>query len=169
MASILKTDKIEGVTASGTVQMPAGTTVQLVNMNGNAQSSSNTTSSSFVEIDTDFRTSITPKFSNSKIMIFCIIGLRLYNNGSNDAQGYYQLYDVTGGSAVSGTQSSLRHYDYNGSGYYEASPVPFNVLMDSWGTTAKTFTYQLKLTTGTGIGTNDDNNSTSMTIMEIAQ
>ena len=30
MASILKTDKIEGVTASGTVAMPSGSVVQVV-------------------------------------------------------------------------------------------------------------------------------------------
>ena len=30
MASILKTDKIEGVTSSGTVQMPAGHVVQVL-------------------------------------------------------------------------------------------------------------------------------------------
>ena len=167
--STLSVDTIQGKTTAGTVAMPNGTPVQIVNMNGQGESSSNTTSSSFVEIDTDFRTTITPKFSDSKIMIFCTMGLRLYKQSGNDARCTYRLYDVTGGAAVAGTQAQVRHYDYNGGGHYGAFPIPFNVLMDSWGTTAKTFNYQLKLTTGTGIGMNDDAFSTSMTLMEIAQ
>ena len=169
MTSRLLVDKIEGKTTSSTVQMPNGTPVQLVNMNGQGESSSNTTSSSFVEIDTDFRTTITPKFSDSKIMIFCTMGLRLYKQSGNDARCTYRLYDVTGGAAVAGTQAQVRHYDYNGGGHYGAFPIPFNVLMDSWGTTAKTFTFQLQLDAGTGTATNDDTQSTSITIMEIAQ
>ena len=167
--STLKVDTIQGKTTAGTVAMPSGSVIQVVNMNGNSESSANTTSSSFTETHTGFRTSITPKFSNSKIFIISTIALRLYNNSNNDANGKYRLYDVTGGAAVSGTESGIRHYDYGNSGHYSAHSIPFNVLMDSWGTTSKTFTFQIKLTTGTGIGLNDDAHSTSMTLMEIAQ
>ena len=64
MASILKTDKIEGVTASGTVQMPAGHVIQLVQGDTGDQT---TTSTSYA--DTGLTATITPKFSNSKILV----------------------------------------------------------------------------------------------------
>ena len=65
MASILKADKIEGVTASGTVQMPAGHVIQLVTNTYNTQ----TTISSSTYTDSGLTCQITPKFSSSKIFI----------------------------------------------------------------------------------------------------
>ena len=71
MTSRLLVDKIEGKTTASAVQMPSGSIVQIVQTNSNTQSLSTTTSTSFTEIDTDFRATITPKFSNSKILFFC--------------------------------------------------------------------------------------------------
>lgn len=68
MASILKTDKIEGVTASGTVAMPAGHIIQQVR----ARSASNlgtVSAGSYVKISSDLDVTITPKFSTSKLII----------------------------------------------------------------------------------------------------
>ena len=65
MASILKTDKIEGVTASGTVLMPAGYVIQTVFVHSTTRTaitSSTYTNCSLVK-------AITPKFSNSLIYI----------------------------------------------------------------------------------------------------
>lgn len=176
MASELHVDAIKHsggtsaltIDSSGNVKIP-GSVIQVVNGNYPAVTSSSVTSSSFTEVNTGIRTSMTPKFSDSKIFIICNMGIRLYNNGGADANGGFRLYDITGDSAVSGTTSALRHYDYGNSGHYSAHPISFNILMDSWGTTAKTFNYQLKLTTGTGIGLNDDSFSTSMTLVEISQ
>lgn len=169
MTSRLLVDKIEGKSTASTVQMPSGSIVQVVNVNGNAQGTANTTSGSFTETDTAFRTTITPKFSNSKIMIFCTLGLRIQEASGSDSQASYRLYDVTGDAAVSGTESAIRYYDYGNSGHYASHSHAFNVLMDSWGTTAKTFTFQIKLNAGDGVATGDESDSTSITIMEIAQ
>ena len=169
MTSRLLVDKIEGKATAGTVQMPSGSIVQVVNVNGYAQGTANTTSSSYTETDTAFRTTITPKFSNSKIMFFCTLGLRLQEASGADSQAWFRLYDVTAGAEVSGTDTAIRHYDYGNSGHYASYSNPFNVLIDSWGTTAKTFTFQVKLTAGDGVATGDESDSTSITIMEIAQ
>ncbi len=85
MASILKTDKIEGVTASGTVQMPAGHVVQTVDGSDGTQTAS--TSSSFVA--SNVAVTITPKFSTSKIYI--AYSMSLYN-ATNQAYSKTTLY-----------------------------------------------------------------------------
>ena len=151
------------------LKMPAGHVIQVVNVNGNAQTTQNTASGSFTETDTAFRTTITPKFSSSKIMFFCTLGLRMQESSGSDVQASYRLYDVTGDAAVAGTESAVRYYDYGNSGIYSSHPHAFNVLIDSWGTTAKTFTFQIKLNAGDGVATGDESKSTSITIMEIAQ
>ena len=96
MTSTLKTDKIEGVTASGTVQMPAGTTVQVASLSNTGRGAHVvTTSSSYSAINTSWDLTITPKFSSSKILLLgnlsCIMG------GSNK-YGYVTIYRSVGGS-----------------------------------------------------------------------
>ena len=51
MASILKTDKIEGVTASGTVQMPAGHVIQMQNVTLSGAGKTTTSTSFDDELD----------------------------------------------------------------------------------------------------------------------
>ena len=67
MTSTLKTDKIEGVTASGTVQMPAGHVVQVARTYVASSSHINTSSTSLVA--SGIQCSLTPKFSNSLIFV----------------------------------------------------------------------------------------------------
>jgi len=67
MTSTLKTDKIEGVTASGTVQMPAGHVIQVVEGTLAAGSQFSTTSTSLADVG--LSVTITPKFSSSKILV----------------------------------------------------------------------------------------------------
>ena len=154
--------------------MPSGSIVQIVQTNANERGGSTNTSTSFTEIDTDFRATITPKFSNSKILFFCKLGIGGANNGGHDTQVYCRLYDVTAG-AVAGTahstygQGGFRSYDYGGSGHYAQLGTAFDLIIDSWGTTAKTFTYQVKKTAGDEVRVQDEQKGTSMTIMEIAQ
>ena len=96
MASILKTDKIEGVTSSGTVQMPAGHVIQTVITA--SSSDIDTTSSSFVA--TGLIVSITPKFSNSKIIVTLTGGVQ--TRDTSGMTGRTDLYrQLTGGSYTS--------------------------------------------------------------------
>ena len=65
MASILKTDKIEGVTASGTVAMPAGHVVQCVEGSHSTWTAVSSSSYAYANVGV----TITPKFSTSKIQV----------------------------------------------------------------------------------------------------
>jgi len=65
MTSTLKTDKIEGVTSSGTVAMPAGHVIQTVTAKSTTETSFNSTS----WVSSGLFVNITPKFSTSKILI----------------------------------------------------------------------------------------------------
>ena len=174
MTSRLLVDKIEGKTTANTVEMPSGTSLQVVQTNSNSQSLSTTTSTSFTEIDTDFRATITPKFANSKILFFCKLGLGGGNNGNHDTQVYCRLFDVTASAVVGDAHASYGHsgfrsYDYGGDGHYAQLGTTFDVMIDSWGTTSKTFTFQVKKSAGDEVRVNDEQKATSITIMEIAQ
>jgi len=83
MASILKTDKIEGVTSSGTVAMPAGHVVQM--QNATLAGGANTTASTSF-IDTGLTVNITPKFATSKIFVsaFSLVQITSSTNGRID-------------------------------------------------------------------------------------
>ena len=67
MTSRLLVDKIEGKASSGTVAMPSGSVIQVVQ--GTRFGSNDITSTSFVA--TDLSVDITPKFSTSKILVTC--------------------------------------------------------------------------------------------------
>tara|TARA_Y100000114_G_scaffold131489_1_gene129730 strand:- start:1024 stop:1524 length:501 start_codon:yes stop_codon:yes gene_type:complete len=77
MTSILKTDKIEGVTASGTVQMPAGHVMQTVTGSTNYALIS---SSSFSSLGS---ATITPISSSSKILLIAQIHLYITSLASD--------------------------------------------------------------------------------------
>tara|TARA_R100001463_G_scaffold70904_2_gene124653 strand:+ start:959 stop:1486 length:528 start_codon:yes stop_codon:yes gene_type:complete len=99
MTSILKTDKIEGVTASGTVQMPAGTTVQAQSLpNSGRGAFTYTTSSSFAAMGTNWDLTITPKFASSKILLLGNFSCKM--EGGANKYGYITLYRVISGGAT---------------------------------------------------------------------
>ena len=95
MTSTLKADKIEGVTASGTVQMPAGHVVQCVE---NSHSNWNALSSASY-VYANVGVSITPKFSTSKIQVLININ-GIYASTAGNAV-FFQLYRDIGGGGYS--------------------------------------------------------------------
>ena len=124
MTSTLKADKIEGVTASGTVQMPAGHVIQM--QNATLAGGANTTAStSFV--DTGLTINITPKFATSKIFVSAIqaiqisvstngrVDYRCIENGSS-TEVYRLDYIGHDGSAVTNFQNN-----FAGSGVFQCS------------------------------------------------
>lgn len=100
MTSTLKTDKIEGVTASGTVQMPAGHVIQTVSATYGTEGSFNSTS--FVA--SGLSLNITPKFSTSKVLLSMTAPLYV---ASEQTYGIATIYRETStasaASAISGT------------------------------------------------------------------
>ena len=96
MASILKTDKIEGVTASGTVQMPAGHVIQSAFHQWNTETS--TSSTSFVTV-TGSEFNFTAKSSTSLLHVRFDVSTNFKRNDVN-AGGTLKILidgsDITG-------------------------------------------------------------------------
>ena len=103
MTSTLKTDKIEGVTSSGTVQMPAGMVVQTV-IHDFQDETINTSDS-----DADFSGSsfnFTPKFSSSLLIISYNVHVQT-NIDNADGNGG-TIHIVHDGSNVSAAGADLK-------------------------------------------------------------
>ena len=81
MASILKTDKLEGVTASGTVQMPAGMVVQTSFHSFNTATTLN--SDSDADVGGSSHT-FTPKFASSLLILTMSVSIQLNRSNSNE-------------------------------------------------------------------------------------
>jgi len=77
MTSRLLVDKIEGKTTSGTIQMPSGFVVQTIMHRSGSVATHNTTNT--VELSSDYRATITPKFQNSKIIVHATINVNPRN------------------------------------------------------------------------------------------
>ena len=167
MASILKTDKIEGVTASGSVQMPAGMIIQTVQTVSRTSVSSS--SSSYVEASTNFRCSITPKFSNSKLLITATLGMTAYNNASDDCSAYSKLYDVTNSADIANSETPVREIDYGNDGNMFSNSVPTILLVDFQNANQHTITWYYKKSAAITVFVNDDHRLTQIMLQEIAQ
>ena len=68
MGSTLSVDTIQGATTAGTIAMPSGSVVQTI-INNPDTGGSTLDVTTFTEVSSGMRTSITPKFSNSIIYI----------------------------------------------------------------------------------------------------
>ena len=73
MTSRLLVDKIEGKTTASTVQMPSGFVIQTIMHRSGATATHNTTNT--VELSSDYRALIVPKFQNSKIIVHATINV----------------------------------------------------------------------------------------------
>ena len=107
MASTLTVDNIVGATSASTIHIP-GHVVQVVSANYSTMVSSSSTT----WVDTGLSCAITPKFSNSKIMILVDqngrvetnwMGYKLLRNTSSIKTANYYLYDSnsTNNSSIS--------------------------------------------------------------------
>tara|TARA_S200002703_G_scaffold121573_1_gene107450 strand:+ start:1801 stop:2259 length:459 start_codon:yes stop_codon:yes gene_type:complete len=152
MASILKTDKIEGVTASGTVQMPAGHVIQVVSNTYTTEQ--NMSSSTFA--DTGLTATITPKFSTSKILI--LVSAEVF---IADGQGRFNL--------CRGTTSLIEQFIGDGEGSDSYDHLHVSHLDSPSTTSATTYKTQQRTNGGASVGTNSPIGGSSMTLMEIAQ
>tara|TARA_R100001440_G_scaffold176_2_gene569 strand:+ start:282 stop:785 length:504 start_codon:yes stop_codon:yes gene_type:complete len=167
MTSTLKTDKIEGVTASGTVQMPAGHVVQVVEKVSTA--SATFTANSYADHD---ELAITPKFSTSK-MYLSFTGRVKYGNqlGNQErARGGFKWNRFVGGSSVASHNHSTEQFQSNGVSNNGSLEFAFTVTYAVFDTpsTSSEITYKLQV-----INSQTDNDFSvshgQITIMEIAQ
>ena len=152
MTSTLKADKIEGVTASGTVQMPAGHVIQTVSTTFLTE----VTESGASFVDTGLSLAITPKFSTSKVLVHVHQMAKAL-----DGAGRMNL--------LRGSTSLEEQYFGNGEGedWYGCIEVTF---LDSPATTSAT-TYKTQMrTNGAGtVGVNSPVPGCTITLQEIAQ
>ena len=101
--STLSVDTIQGKTTAGTVAMPSGHIIQVVK-SGNFQSANvSGTSSSYATMGSDFSLAITPKFSNSVILIEA--ALNPYTSGSNNS-GTYNISKDGGSSFIAANDTN---------------------------------------------------------------
>tara|TARA_R100001126_G_scaffold67957_1_gene39014 strand:+ start:22 stop:630 length:609 start_codon:yes stop_codon:yes gene_type:complete len=170
VGSTLKVDTIQGKTTAGTVAMPSGSVIQV--LQGEVLTQITNSSSSYGSVVSQ---AITPKFSSSKILIQCsgcanaegnnALYFKLLRDsteiGSGTGGGYYNVI-----GAITNSNGGTEHFDVKG----------FSIqFFDSPSTTSAT-TYQLQAaaTNGTAkIGgrrnVTDIAVPTRITLMEIAQ
>ena len=136
MTSTLKTDKIEGVTASGTVQMPAGHVIQMQNATL-AGGANTTTSTSFV--DTGLTVNITPKFATSKIFVSAMSMVQI--TASTNARVDYRC--IENGSSTEVYRMDYYGIDSNTIGTHQKNMAGSGVFQCS-GTSQLTFKTQVR-------------------------
>jgi hypothetical protein len=178
--STLSVDTIQGKTTANTVQMPSGSVIQLVS--NTTTDTSSLASVNFLEF-TALATSITPKFSSSKIFVTLNICI---GNANDDNYNQFRLKrDSTEiGLGLSGQGGASQATFSNNGPYthatYEIHSSSYSTL-DSPNTTSqvtyKLFARAMATTTRTMLlnrpnNVDDTNRSTTtstMTLMEIAQ
>jgi hypothetical protein len=140
--------------------LPTGSVLQVVS--ATYGSSFSTTSTSFTA--TGLSATITPKFSNSKILI--ITSSVFFVSGSGFS-GYYTVYrGTTSGTNLGNTTGGFA------AGYGSSSAVTSTAsanYLDSPSTTAATtYTVAIRSETGTAVYTSPNSNTATITLMEIA-
>tara|TARA_B100000900_G_scaffold308139_2_gene266811 strand:+ start:2021 stop:2509 length:489 start_codon:yes stop_codon:yes gene_type:complete len=162
MASILKTDKIEGVTASGTVQMPAGHVIQTVFAN----TSTNTTISTSSYVDTTITATITPKFSASKVLVLTNMAVDSASNNNLQAKLFRDSTELK--------LEQFWGYFIGDSGWYKVTRESHMYLDSPSSTSALVYKWQARLRSGvnTSYWQWDDSNGetdSQIILQEIAQ
>jgi len=162
MTSTLKTDKIEGVTSSGTVAIP-NHVIQVVNQTtGTAVNISSSTPTA-----TGLSLSITPSSANNKILVMGTVN-GVFTNATTTGVNI----DVFRGASSSDTKIADAHVhaSYNTSSTDNQVNVPFMILDSPSTTSAQTYSVFFNRSNGSGTARVQSNGSeSSLTLMEIAQ
>lgn len=183
MASILNVDQINN--AAGTsavtidpstgkpsfpngVTLPAGNAIQTVIFDADASSvTGEDTNNTSTKASTRTTVSITPKFSNSLLVVTAIFNGK--HNGTGDGAVWYFYRD---GSELSGPSSGHQFFYSNGSGFSGANkhnPICMRTAVSAGSTNSTTFTiYQRAFNTGNAI-INYDWGYSTLEVKEIAQ
>ena len=162
--STLSVDTIQGKTTSGTVAMPSGHIIQLVT---NTHSTAVTISGS-TYADSGLTCQITPKFSTSKIFITVSQHFRLHHATADSGAGWKIFRDSTEVKA-SNVNYAVYIYQEGSDAVDSRGWQTYNYLDSPSTTSAITYKTQIsKYGSGTAI-VQDNNNPSTMTLMEIKQ
>ena len=160
--STLSVDTIQGKTTAGTVAMPAGAMLQVVQTHVTAYTQTSSSSNS----STGLTVTITPKFSSSKVVIVGNI-----NSAYSNAATRYARYELFKGGSFLVYLHSLVGYQQNEIGYN--TDWSFSYL-DSPNTTSAT-TYDLQWSAHNGgishfnnYGSSNNTTRSTITAYEIA-
>jgi hypothetical protein len=166
MTSILKADKIEGVTSSGTVQMPAGMVIQTVKVQQIFSEVTTTDTSAYV--NSNMALAITPKFASSTILFLARAWTSI--NQSSGGINMQVTRTISGGSATNfeGGHISIAEYGQTSGPSYREESKQFMCFDTPNTTTATTYTITFKSGGGTArVGVS--NRTGTIIIQEIAQ
>ena len=171
--STLSVDTIQVKTTAGTVAMPAGATIQVVD--SGAKTTSVTVQSTTFTDTNMVSVAITPKFATSKIYVVVTQNIQIWNNANYSTGRWRILRNINGGSynAImedsSSANGNIFAYDYGGSGINVYSPMTYQ-LLDTPNTTNEVI-YKTQIAQG-GNGGNrivsDGENPGRMTLLEIS-
>lgn len=157
--STLFVDTINEKTSGNGIQIP-GHVVQVVEAT-TATSYSNITSTSFVEVSTDLRCTITPKFANSKLLV--MFHSMMYKSGGSNPWGVATIYrdgsDIFGGTYSPGYTQGVGS---NTSMIHNARKI-----VSANNTNATTFSLYVRA--GSGYTMHLDSADRQVMVMEIAQ
>ena len=145
---------------NSTVQASAGQVLQVVN--ASTSSSSSTTSTTYQA--SSLTATITPKFSNSKILVLFTTTV-VQATATNSAQ--VTIYRNSTTNLGGGTESSLSAYDNQGSGY-QWVPCVGSILDSPATTSATTYTLYFKTPSAGTVVVNWATSRAVITLMEIA-
>ena len=171
MGSTLTVDNIVGATTAANVKFPSGTPVQVVTAGHSTYV--RTTATSFT--DTGLTASITPKFSDSIMII--TISTNVTQDGANANETACRLYMTAPSTAV------IQEYQRPSFGYgnglsesHQTSHCGFTMIHDHNTTSQITYKWQHKVTSGGGAIRHNDystgtppTNQARIVITEIAQ
>ena len=163
--STLKVDTIQGKTTAGTVAMPQGSVIQVVNTED--ETASSTSSTSFVS--TSVTATITPKFATSKILVICQASIRQNTSSSNGSSVRAQIHR---GSTAIGKRTEVGTREIAGTGNADNMQGAFILkVLDSPSTTsATTYTVFLDvLNSAVSVNINHNTSGSTMTLMEITE
>ena len=171
--STLSVDTIQGKTTAGTVAMPAGATIQVVD--SGAKTTSVTVQSTTFTDTNMVSVAITPKFATSKIYVVVTQNIQIWNNSNYSTGRWRILRNINGGSynAImedsSTANGNIFAYDYGGSGINVYSPMTYQ-LLDTPNTTNQVI-YKTQIAQGSHGGNrivSDGENPGRMTLLEIS-
>jgi hypothetical protein len=149
---------VTGATVSG---LSAGKVLQVVSTTDNTAVT--VSSGALVELSTNFRATITPSSTSSKILVLATLAYGQMGGVQSNQLGLKMMRD---GTTQVGEIDYLRSYDYGSSGIL-VELIASKVFLDSPATTSAII-YSWYGNNGTGTQViNDDTNSTNITLLEI--
>ena len=151
---------------SGKVLTAPGHIIQVVNANGNTQ----TTTTSTANVRVGIEAAITPKFSSSKIVVFCNATLRWQHGDC----GFTALHRKIASGSYSEIITFSRHTHYRNfdTGSTSGQHVSFNYVDSPSTTDVVTYSWAMnRFSSGTAtfLPNNATGDSQNWTLMEVAQ